>query len=136
MNMSILGIDVAKLKFDVALLSVGDKFRHKVFPNTPSGFAQLGEWLKKQQVTHVHACLEATGTYGEALALYLHEAGHVVSVARPGSDQSICWQSTITHEDGQGRRFIDRALLSHPATASVGASGAGSAGVTSTCAAC
>lgn len=83
MNLSILGIDVAKLKFDVALLTTGDKFRHKVFANTPAGFAQLAEWLAKQKVTHVHACLEATGTYGEALALYLHGLGHVVSVVNP-----------------------------------------------------
>jgi transposase len=31
----------------------------------------------------VHACLEATGTYGDALALWLHDAGHVVSVVNP-----------------------------------------------------
>ncbi len=85
MNLSILGIDVAKLKFDVALLTTGDKFRYKVFPNTPSGFAQLAEWLTQQKVTQVHACLEATGTYGEALAVYLHEASHVVSVINPAA---------------------------------------------------
>ena len=29
------------------------------------------------------ACLEATGNYGEDLAIYLHEAGHIVSIVNP-----------------------------------------------------
>jgi transposase len=33
-------------------------------------------WLEKQGIKKVHACLEATGNYGEDLAIYLHEAGH------------------------------------------------------------
>ena len=31
----------------------------------------------------LHACLEATGTYGEGLALYLHQSGFQVSVVNP-----------------------------------------------------
>jgi transposase len=31
----------------------------------------------------VHACLEATGTYGDALAEHLYHAGHVVSLVNP-----------------------------------------------------
>ena len=31
----------------------------------------------------MHACLEATGRYGEALALCLHQQGHTVSVVNP-----------------------------------------------------
>ena len=31
----------------------------------------------------VHACLESTGTYGEAVAHALHEAGHQVSIVNP-----------------------------------------------------
>jgi transposase len=31
----------------------------------------------------VHACMEATGTYGDALALSLHQAGHTVSIINP-----------------------------------------------------
>jgi transposase len=30
----------------------------------------------------VHACLEATGNYGEELAVYLHEAGLSASVLK------------------------------------------------------
>ena len=83
MTQYILGIDISKLKFNVALLREGGKLKHHVFPNTQAGFLQLSTWLGKQKVERVHACLEATGTYGEALTTYLHEAGHTVSVVNP-----------------------------------------------------
>jgi transposase len=83
MTLSIIGIDISKLKFDLCLLRDKGKFKHKVFPNTPSGFLQLSAWLAKQKVTHLHACLEATGTYGEALATYLFDSGHRVSIINP-----------------------------------------------------
>lgn len=79
---AVLGIDIAKAKFQVALL-VDDKTRHKTFPNTVAGFQQLAEWLHRHAVTAVHAGLEATGTYGAALAAWLHDAGHRVSVLNP-----------------------------------------------------
>jgi transposase len=83
MTISIIGIDISKLKFDLCLIRESGKLRHKVFPNNAAGFLQLSTWLTKQQVERAHACLEATGTYGEALALYLVDAGHVVSVINP-----------------------------------------------------
>src|SRR5215203_6297352 len=78
-----LGIDISKLKFDACLILDGGKLRHKVFPNTPAGFSQLSVWLEKQKAERAHACLEATGSYGEALATYLHEWWHEVSVVNP-----------------------------------------------------
>ena len=78
-----LGIDVSKSKFDVALLLDGSKLHHRVFLNSPAGFQQLSTWLSKRKVNSVHACMEATGTYSEALALYLLDAGHTVSVVNP-----------------------------------------------------
>jgi transposase len=83
MIQSILGIDISKKKFDVCLILQTSKFRHRVFPNTDSGFSELSAWLVKQKVQRVHACMEATGTYAEPLALYLHQAGHTVSVVNP-----------------------------------------------------
>src|SRR5437868_14074743 len=80
-----LGIDIAKLKFNVCLSNTGDKRKHKVFPNTEAGFEQLSAWLVKHKMERVRACLEATGAYGEALALYLHKAGHQVSVINPAA---------------------------------------------------
>ena len=83
MTTSPLGIDVSKLKFDACLVRDDGKLRHKVFPNTEAGFAQLSAWLLKHRVERAHACLEATGAYSEALAAYLHESGHEVSVINP-----------------------------------------------------
>ena len=80
---AVLGIDIAKAKFATALITLDGKIRHKSCANTPAGFAELATWLERRAVTHVHACLEATGTYGEALATWLHDAGHVVSVVNP-----------------------------------------------------
>ena len=86
MNLPCLGIDIAKVKFNVCLLQLNGKLKHKVFLNTEAGFAQLLQWLEQQQsVKQVHACLEATGTYGEALSYYLHDRGYTVSVINPAA---------------------------------------------------
>jgi len=85
MILPILGIDIAKLKFNACLINKGGKLKHKVFANTAVGFQQLDAWLIKQGAPPVHACMEATGAYGEALALHLHEAGHRVSVINPAA---------------------------------------------------
>ena len=85
MEHHILGIDVAKLKFNVCLIREDGRLRHRVFANTLSGFSQLSQWLTKNHVTQVHACLEATGTYSEPLATYLHDAGQQVSLVNPAA---------------------------------------------------
>ena len=77
-----LGIDIAKQKFDVAL-TWSTRRRAKVFRNDGEGWQALLRWLKDLGVGHVHACLEATGRYGDGLAIALHEAGHRVSVVNP-----------------------------------------------------
>ncbi len=78
----ILGIDISKKKFDVALLRDG-KLRHKHFSNDTRGFEALSAWLVKQKVDAVTACLESTGIYSEALSEYLFDQGHLVSVVNP-----------------------------------------------------
>lgn len=77
-----LGIDVSKAKLDCALARNG-KFRNKVFANTPTGLAALSAWLQQHGADRVHACLEATGVYGDAVAEHLVDAGHRVSVINP-----------------------------------------------------
>lgn len=79
---NIIGIDIAKKKFDVALLQNG-KFRTKVLDNSLDGFAKLKKWLSKQGVDHVHACMEATGSLFDELATFLVDEGHHVSVVNP-----------------------------------------------------
>lgn len=82
MSVPVLGIDIAKQKFDAALLVEG-KTKHKTCKNSAEGFEVLRLWLEKQGVQEIHACMEATGNYGEDLAIYLHEARHRVSVVNP-----------------------------------------------------
>ena len=82
MSAPILGIDIAKQRVAVALLVEG-KVRNRSFKNAPDGFEFLALWLRKWGIDQVHACMEATGNYGEALAIYLHGAGHTVSIVNP-----------------------------------------------------
>ena len=77
-----LGIDVAKAKFDAALLCEG-KLAQRSFAMDPEGFTALGSWIHEHGVEHVYACLEATGEYGAALALFLYESGYLVSIVNP-----------------------------------------------------
>ena len=51
MNLSTvaLGVDIAKAKFDVCLIKDNGKTKHKIFPNTLSGFEQLNGWLDSHQ---------------------------------------------------------------------------------------
>lgn len=83
MTLPVLGIDVSKKQFHVVLLSTSGRSLQHAFANQAAGFAQLAAWLQRQNAACVHACLEATGTYGDALAALLHQAGHRVSVVNP-----------------------------------------------------
>jgi transposase len=82
MSEVVLGIDVSKKTLDAALIFDNRTFS-KQFQNSAEGFKLLAAWLESLQITRVHACLEATGVYGEAVALFLHESGHLVSVVNP-----------------------------------------------------
>jgi transposase len=55
----------------------------KRFANTDDGHRSLIEWLRHRKLGRVHACLEATGPYGLAVALALHAADHTVSIVNP-----------------------------------------------------
>jgi transposase len=77
-----LGIDVSKDKLDVALYQDGT-YLVATFSNNKDGFRRLAKWLKKRQGKGAHVCIEATGQYGEAVAMFLHERGYPVSVVNP-----------------------------------------------------
>lgn len=80
-----VGIDIAKAAFDVSLHRLDGRRRQKHVRNTPAGQAEFLRWVSRHADGPVHACLEATGTYGEAVALGLVEAGHTVSVVNPAA---------------------------------------------------
>ena len=83
MTLPVLGIDVSKKQFHVVLIGAAGRTPARAFANRAAGFAQLAAWLQRQDAACVHACLEATGSYGEELARFLHQAGHRVSVVNP-----------------------------------------------------
>lgn len=96
-----LGIDIAKATFAVALLTEkGVLFATEEFANDRSGFRQLCHWydrqLKHVPLYRLHACMEATGRYGDELALHLYkqftehapDAGHCLSVVNPHQTKS------------------------------------------------
>ncbi len=78
----ILGVDIAKKKFDVCLL-IGSKERHKVFRNNKEGFEKLVAWCNNHGAVLIHLCLEATGCYSEDIVIFMYELGHNVSVVNP-----------------------------------------------------
>jgi transposase len=81
--MEYLGIDLAKLTFDATLLMGSGAQHYHAFPNTSEGFTQLQAWLTQHGVQELHACMEATNIYWEALATFLHAQGYIVSVVNP-----------------------------------------------------
>jgi transposase len=81
--MNVLGIDLAKRTFDVTLLTEDGKRRHQQFPNNRAGFEKLLRFLNKHSISELHACMEATNVYWEALALFLFKQGYTVSVVNP-----------------------------------------------------
>lgn len=112
MNLLALGVDIAKLKFNVCLIRGDGRLRHKVFANTRVGFSQLTAWLSTNHAPQVHACLESTGTYGEALATYLADAGHEVSVINPAAIKSYAGcQLSRTKTDKVDAELIARFCL-------------------------
>lgn len=82
MTISILGIDLAKDSYQVTLVHA-QRTQRQSFQNKPAAFADLRRWLQQQGVTELHACMEATGRYGEPLATYLQAQGYTVSVVNP-----------------------------------------------------
>jgi len=83
MSKSIVGIDISKLKFDIALLTPDNKVKTKVFQNNIEGYESLIAWVSERAHGEFHFCMEATGIYGDALACYLYDAGYIVSVVNP-----------------------------------------------------
>lgn len=110
--LSPLGIDISKASFHVEL-SVNEKLRHRRFSNQQEGFKELCAWLAKHKAGQVHACLEATGRYGDDLAVHLYQAGHIVSVINPAQIKAFGESELLRNKDdrpdaGLIRRFCEK----------------------------
>lgn len=91
LNSYVLGIDVSKDTLDAALLPAEkpteankkEKAKKIKVKNTPDGFRELIEWLNVRKMDNLHICLEATGTYGDAVARFFHDNNYKTSVVNP-----------------------------------------------------
>lgn len=82
MSVPTVGLDIGKADFHAVLLINGRTLR-RALPNSPAGHTQVLSWLAQKGAGKAHACMEATGSYGQALAMRLYQAGHIVSVVNP-----------------------------------------------------
>lgn len=83
----VVGVDISKDDFHVCIKEkiIGSNVKIKgtrSFSNNSKGFIELMEWVSKRTLPNssVLYIMEATGTYFENLAYYLHENGCLVSV--------------------------------------------------------
>ncbi len=93
--MDVLGIDLAKLTFDATLLTTTGAQPYASFPNTVEGFTQLQAWLLQHDVTALHACMEATNIYWEALATWLYQI--LVDSSASGSREPMIVRGGLNH---------------------------------------
>lgn len=78
-----LGIDVGKQTLELALLTTQGRLHTKSVRNTEAGFKALLRWTSRLTDEPLRACLEASGGYEEAAALFLHCQGLYVSLINP-----------------------------------------------------
>jgi transposase len=108
-----IGVDGAKDKFDVCLMSVDNKLDSKInatkkFMNTPSGFREFLGWTQKhcKEAVPVEVLMEATGVYYEKLAIFLTEKGVTTFVVLPNKArkymQSLGLKSKNDRIDAKG----------------------------------
>ena len=76
-----VGLDVSKAKFDVCT-RIEQRSMKACFENNLKGFKELVRWLHKR-TPQAWVCLEATGSYSEALAEHLYDQSIRVSVVNP-----------------------------------------------------
>lgn len=79
-----VGIDVAKAKLDVVLLTA-ERSQHRVFANSAEGFQSLDAWLRSRcaVLSAGQVGLEATGSYSDAIVAFLSTQGYPLSVLNP-----------------------------------------------------
>ena len=108
-----IGVDGAKDKFDVCMMSVDCKLNSKTtatrkFANTPLGFREFLDWSKKncKQAVPLEVLMEATGVYYEKLAIFLTEQGVTTFVVLPNKArrymQSLGFKSKNDRIDAKG----------------------------------
>ncbi len=99
-----VGMDVSKHPLDVCLAH-SPRQRTQV-ANTAAGFVQVGNGWKEHAVPHVHVCLEATGTYSDAVTAWLLAQGYRVSVHNPARLAAFRASEGISHKTDQVAAWV------------------------------
>ncbi len=71
-----VGIDVSKDRLEVVLRR-GERDQPRAYANSSAGFVELHGWLQSQGVVpqQTQIAVEATGSYSDAVSLFLYEQG-------------------------------------------------------------
>lgn len=78
------GIDVSKLLLQICALFSTGEFKEACFENTSAGRKKLIGWLERLgEDLEIRVCLESTGSYHNAIACELSQAGVWVAVLNP-----------------------------------------------------
>jgi transposase len=127
--MAVIGVDIAKRSFDLAILQSNGKHRTKGrLSNDPSGFAVFADWLQQHAEPGAWIVMEATGTYHEALAEHFHALGYRIAVLNPAQiaryAQSQLQRSKTDKFDAKltttyGQRHEDSLRAWHPERVSI-----------------
>lgn len=115
MNQAIIGVDIAKRTFDVALpLERPGKYQTKAkLANDPTGFGLFVQWIRAH-APDAAVCMEATGIYHEALATALVEQGITVYVVNPAQIAAYAKSElSRTKSDRTDAKLIARFALAH-----------------------
>jgi len=78
-----VGADMSKQSFDVTVLGPDQKQIRRKFANKLSGFSELNQLVQSYGASSVVLAMEATGNYGEGLALFCYSLGWTVLVLNP-----------------------------------------------------
>lgn len=85
----VIGVDIAKLKFDVASLNNG-KYKHKTFTHNEQGYEPFINWIALLFANDKPLiCMEATGAYSLPLAEFMVTQGYPVSVVNPAKSKAF-----------------------------------------------
>lgn len=83
--LNIVGIDIAKASFDVAIWSSDKAIYLGKYPNTAKGFKMLEIELEKQaeEASDIKLIMEPTGKYEQHLFFFAHQKGWQVALPNP-----------------------------------------------------
>jgi transposase len=116
MNTYQLGIDVAQLTLEMVFLQ-GEAVSRQTVDNTLPGFEALHGWIEGMGLApeQVHVCLEATGHYGDAVAVFLQAQGYRVSVVNPAAIKAYAKLVNARRKNDQIDAYlIARYCQTHP----------------------